>query len=399
MKGRNMQIFSKQRGAVSLFIVIFTMLLMTVVTISFIRIMLQDQQQASNLDLSQSAYDSAQAGVEDAKRAILQYQSICAADTSVAQTDCKAAEARVGSQTCNQGLSGIQTVGTGEVKVQQTQSTGDAALDQAYTCVTVQLQTPDYLGSLEANASKVIPLIVPDGRTFNTVTLKWFTQQDLGSTNTFAVDLLPSGSTIFPLAGNWPTNRPSLMRAQLIQLGSSFTLANLDASSTTESDANTLFLYPTATPANTSKLFNTDPHTLPKSTGVGPQAVTCLSSLTAGGYACSVTITLPRPFGATANSNGTIPRTAYLRVSGFFNKTNYSVSLAQGATAVPFDAVQPQVDSTGRANDLFRRVQSRIDIVDPAYPDAAVDITGGFCKNFTITDNTADYSAPNTCTP
>lgn len=400
MKGRMMHTYTKQRGAVSLFIVIFTMLLMTVVTISFIRIMLQDQQQASNQDLSQSAYDSAQAGVEDAKRAILQYQSVCAADTSVAQTACKAAAALIGNQSCNQGLAGIYSnIGTDEVKVQQSQSTGDAALDQAYTCVTIQLQTPNYLGSLEANASKVIPLVVPAGKTFNTVTLQWFSQQDLGTTNSYTVNLLPSGSSVYPLLATWPANRPSLMRAQLIQLAGSFTLANLDGSSPTESDANTLFLYPSAAPANNAKLFNTDGHSLPKTTGVGPQAVTCKSSLSTGGYACSATITLPNPIGSVANPDGTISRTAYLRVTGFYNKTSYSVSLAQGGTTVPFDGVQPQVDSTGRANDLFRRVQSRIDIVDPAYPDAAVDTTGGFCKNFTITDKSADYSDPKTCTP
>jgi Tfp pilus assembly protein PilX len=393
MKGRIVKSINKQKGAVSLFIVIFTMLLITVVTVSFIRIMLQDQQQASNQDLSQSAYDSAQAGVEDAKRAILQYQTICAGDATPTKSACTAAAAAISAAGCNQGLLGLKDIvinSEGAVQVQQTQSTGDSALDQAYTCVNIALQTPNYLGTLEASGSKVIPLVAPAGKSFNQVTVQWFSPQDLGTTSNYAVDLLPVGSTVYPLISSWPTNRPSLMRAQLMQVGDTFKLSDLDGSLPTQSDANTLFLYPSATVANTSKLFNTDGHSLPKKTGVGPQAVTCNNNLTAGGYACSATITIPDTIGG-----GT--RHAYLRLSAFYNKTSFSVTMANSGSAVIFDGVQPQVDATGRANDLFRRVQSRIDIIDPAYPDAAVDISGGFCKNFTVTDKTTDYSAPATC--
>ena len=46
---------ARQSGAVSLFAVIFGAMLLTIVTIGFIKLMIMDQRQSSDNDLSQSA--------------------------------------------------------------------------------------------------------------------------------------------------------------------------------------------------------------------------------------------------------------------------------------------------------------------------------------------------------
>jgi len=193
---------------------------------------------------------------------------------------------------------------------------------------------------------------------------------------------------------NWPVNRPSLLRTQLIQYGSTFKLSDFDNSTTTNSNTNTLFLYPISSPTASSIDFTNDVRRTPNSTepksGI-PQQVKCSTNISGGGYACKATLNLPAPIG----SGGA--RTAYLRLSSFYNPTHFRISFADGSQ---FSGVQPSIDSTGRANDQYRRVQTRVDLVntDFAFPEATVDITGNFCKNFMVTNDVASF-VPDTCTP
>ncbi len=411
-----MGIQQKERGAVSLFIVIFAALLITVVTVGFIRLMLADQQQASNNDLSQSAYDAAQAGIEDAKRALLRYQNICSTGDSVAcATAYNEVTAATSSNKCNQGLVRIispSLLAANEVPV--VNEAGTAALSQAYTCVTIEPETPDYLGNLPANGTKIIPL--KSKSAVDSIVLEWYSKVNISNTN-LNVTLLPNGSiplgglptpTQYPplydqTANGWGPDRPSLMRTQLMQFGSNFKLVDFDDTNAAgESNANTLFLYPTGTTGSTNAVTN-DTFSLSakddRLTGVGaPLPVACRGSIGTGGYACTVTLTLPTPIGGVG-ANG---RTAYLRLSALYNASAFRVTMktASGAEA-KFNAVQPEIDSTGRANDLFRRVRTRVELIDTnfAYPEAAVDITGSLCKNFTVTDKATEYTNTATCTP
>jgi len=389
----------KQRGAVSLFVVVFAALLITIVTVSFVRIMVQNQQQASTTDLSQSAYDSAQAGVEDAKRALLRYQSICSGDIT------KCDDSKINSLECNIALDQVEgvTLSGGEVKVQTDKAN---ALDQAYTCVKINLDTIDYLGTLSANESRIVPLTGVGS--FDTVQIQWFSSKDISSDKNYEVNLQKLSEGVPLLAQNsWAINRPSILRTQLIQIGGfGFILTDFDkivdvGGGVTQSNANTLFLYPTGTTGSVSSTISEETFkghdTRLLATGV-PLPIACSGNLEAGGYACTVKLTLPTPIGAGE-------RISFLRLSALYNKTNYRVTLLDstkicdqttgiGAGCVKFDAVQPEIDSTGRANDLFRRVQTRVELIDVnfPYPEATVvETDGNFCKDFRVTDSVDDY--------
>lgn len=409
---------NRQAGAVSLFVVIFAMLIITVITVSFLRLMVADQRQASDADLSQSAYDSAAAGVEDAKRALLRYQRICATDA----TQCGSLSTQISTDTCNAGLldvlqgsdvtSGSTPSQPGEVKVQKSLNGNDAALDQAYTCVTMKLRTDDYVGNLQANQTQLVPLIGEDGKTFDTVNVSWFSREDVSSA-AGEIDLLDVVSAQ-PLVSKeaWPANRPPLMRAQLVQFGDSFTLKDFDyTNNSSQANSATLFLYPSkAGGASNAEAFvgndlrktdeadNPDKDTPENS----PLAVKCVEELGSDDslYSCKMALSLPDPIGGIADP--TKNPTAYLRLTPYYRATHFQVVLSNGplsnSSLVRFQDVQPEIDSTGRANDLFRRVKTRVDLFDTSfpYPDATIDVTGNFCKDFSVTDTTY---IPGSCTP
>lgn len=390
---------NRQSGAVSLFVVIFAALLMSVVTVGFVQLMLKDQQQSTANDLSQSAYDSAQAGVEDAKRLLLLKQS-CDNNTAASTVSCGAVTSALTpapgqSETSCDTLAKAGIVGetNGETIIQQSENDNASKLDQAYTCVKIGVDTDDYKGTLGVNESDVIPL--KGMSEFDTVELSWFSRADVSSqTNDPTIGFPSSGADVSlpPVGDKWQVTYPALMRTQLIQTGTSFKLSDFDDSqSGGKSDANTLFLYPSEI-GIANKDFALDAR---RNSSNAPQLAKCNTSFVDGEYACTATIKLPKPIDGNAAQ-----RDAFLRLSALYNGAHYSIKLKNGSDPVKFDGVQPEVDSTGRANDLFRRVQARVELDgDFTYPEAAIDMEGNLCKNFTVTDKEDGFSGTTTCTP
>ncbi len=390
-----------ERGAVSLFIVIFSALLITTITVAFIRIMIQNQIQATTHDLSKSALDSAQGGVEDAKRALITYRAHCVgAGDAVGTAECnnliRALTDGTRCDTMQQaGIAG--TIGDDEVLIKRTED--DTALQQAYTCVKVQLNTDDYVGSLTPNTSRLVPL--KSVSAFDRITIEWYSQTDLqdglSSGNPDGVTKVDLGlDAKLPKLNDWPKNRPALLRVQLLQYGDSFQLSDFDKNQDDKTNNASLFLAPSSVGRDTVS-FSDDLRQSHLSDAL--EQIRCDKNFSATSidsqYACKVTIQLPNPIGSDTPDN----RHAYLKVTEFYNpNTTFRISMYNSNDIVKFNAVQPAVDSTGRANDLFRRIRSRIELEGSSIPnaEAAIDITGSLCKTFLVTDQAVDYN-PGSC--
>ncbi len=379
--------YARQSGAVSLFAVIFGATLLTIVTIGFMRLMLMDQRQASDNDLSQSAYDAALAGIEDAKRVV-----------RAAQTgNMQAAGVLSGPINCNMiAASGVVGGSASGETVIQTGSGAGKKFDQAYTCVKIAMQSQDFIYKAIEDKSQLISLRAVSS--FNKIIIEWYRRDDesnLNAANAVNTEISTTGE--LPTKDKWNSNTPPLVRAQVISPGSTFNLATLDTTGVTS------FLRPNVLRSDVLGQAGTTvsgkPSDRPRATdgnehNNGTNIISCSKTFRfSGEYSCKAVIDVDEvPAGSES---------AFLRLVSIYKGGSIKVSLQKtDGTTVNFDGVQPIVDSTGRASNLFRRVEARLQIGDDfAYPDNAVELKNSLCKDFSISGGGGGAATVGRCKP
>lgn len=382
---------AQEAGAVAIFTAIFFLLLISVITIGFLRLMLQERSQAIDNDLSLSAYNSAQAGVEDAKRIVQWYSDNCpggAACTQLANgisnsaTNCRAVYDTInGNNQLRNGIGGLTVIGDG-VRV-----SNDSSFNQAYTCLSIRTETPNVRGSLKEGQSDMIPLRTIGNASFTRVKVSWYSTKD---TNGNPAN--PSASPATPLEDkpSWPVRRPPMMRAELVQHpNNNFKLDDVSSK--------TRFLYPNSLAATVEDSFSFDDGVIGTPFIVTPSS--CSSTPRSSGfYYCEVNI---GPAQAPPYNPGSTAY--YLRLTSIYDDTDFQLELLDGAlgtsgTPVSFAGVQPIVDVTGRANNVFRRMQVGLRSDSADYPDNALETAQQLCKNFRVTGDEADFDGAS-CAP
>jgi hypothetical protein len=109
------------------------------------------------------------------------------------------------------------------------------------------------------------------------------------------------------------------------------------------------------------------------------------------GYQCGVTIDMPAD-GPSDNKE------YYLYVGSIYGSPHYKLELANSGAIQQFNNIQPQVDSTGAAADVLRRVITRVSYGSDAFlTPNAIEAGNGMCKDFFVTDLTA--TSPANCVP
>lgn len=372
----------RQKGAVSLFAVIFAALLLTVLSLSFIKLMADEQQRATNNDLSQSAYDSALAGVEDAKRVI----NSCKQKGSTSK-ECE--ELNKNEKDCQVIPRSRGDVSKpAETMIKSTTSSDGEKFDQAYTCVNIAMDSDDYLFSAKEDDTELIPLRATAPIRY--IEIEWFKEGETTNGST-ATQPTPGSDPTFLHRGvnyGWGVDTPPLVRAQLIRPGSEINISNLDSSEASQTAfirPNSVVSTPTVAPISMSgRARATGTNDLKNET----DSIVCSRTFANDNYSCKVRLDLGSDISQSEGEN------AFLRLNTFYSQklVSFRVKLyaSDGLTPVQFNGVQPTVDSTGRASNLFRRVEARLLIGDDfPYPNYAADILKSICKNISVERNIA----------
>lgn len=351
-------------GAASMVVVIFFSIIISIVTIGFIRLAINEQRQSTDLDLSQRAYYAAESGLEDARRAVGEYLS----------GELLASE--LNADTCDvpDGYDGVL----------------DTEFDIEYTCMFIDLTPADYEVSLDApNQTKQVKLraLNPGGGSPNigSMTIEWHINaaspegDGLLSADGGSYGLRGATANNMPQFGSWG-NTPAMMEMQFIAYPNNITAASIRD--------NVSFLSPNNGGAGVNQQVFLAPSN-PNPTVNGQVLPGECSDVAVGEFVCRATYNLNQ-----ANSNEIV-----LRMTNHYAATNVRLTMTTGPNSggqtLLFADAQASVDVTGRASTVYRRVEANLDLQTlELLPDYTVQTAEDICKNFSFTTSLSNFSAP-----
>lgn len=393
-----------KKGAASFYVVAFSTLVLMIIATSFAAIIISEVTRTSNDDLAQSAYDSAMAGVEDAKLAYYNYQNC------LIQKQNGSSEEAMNKYGCNEIFHYFESktddcdmvakiIGrdSGSVVIDESKNVGNN-MQQAYTCVTMTDSLNGYESTLsQSDLIRVIKAKFDDdigADKIGKVRLSWFSDSDSVGNKVYSNYDSLSSSVIFPDTISAAVSTPPTLSLAMVQTANDFNMNEFDTSVGSRTNRAMVYLVPTQngsagktgnhisatgnniTKAQFAKSNDKKPTNL-------PFTVDCNEGT--ADYACSATIELPEPVGAEAPDGHVIrnddtfifvvglpygkPQTSFLleflckdgTTCKSCSASDPDCTEISSGSSVNLKGVQLEVDSTGRANDLYRRISVRMD--------------------------------------
>ena len=404
-----------KKGAASFYIVAFSTLVLVVMAASFAMTVIAEAARTSNDELSQSAYDSALAGVEDAKMAYSNYVRCIESKATASST--KPNEPNSESDvTCGDIIWWMQNPDCDMVGHMLGHKGGEvivgeegANMNQAYTCVKINTTLADYRSTLtSASQVRIVKARFDNGAKasdIGAIRFSWYSNRSDVDYNYANITKTGGDSGIwrpvFKSAFQTSVAVPPMVELRLVQTADKFSLSDFDVMAANgATDRATAFLVP-ANVKDAAKISNeygvgvwkdsdnknilsadlfarTNDHT----TTNKPFVVYCDGGTSE--FACSVEIKLPEPVGGNRNDDTFMfvvalpygqPDTDFAmefickdgKTCSRMNSDD-AATATDGTEVVGVTDAQISIDSTGRANDLYRRVETRFETMDVSSP-------------------------------
>jgi hypothetical protein len=306
-----------------------TMIVVSLIVLGFATISRREQGNTLDQQLSTQAFYAAEAGVEDARNVIM--NDVKTNQPILPKTNC----------TMNSG---------GALYPTGAQTMLDASHNVSYTCLLVDPAVTNIVYSGIDTQSKVIP--VDATQTITKLVLNWTPTNNPAPS---AANCPGSTTHTFSPAGSWSCDY-GVLRMDLVPTQGALTRAGLGGSTLTS------FIEP---------LKGGGSGNLSYSGKVGKANIV---GANCSGTKCSVTIT-----GLAATND------LALRLNSLYQASDVTVDAYHGGTLLQLSG-QVQVDVTGNANGVLRRIQVRIptSLSSNLIPDDAIQSNAAICKRFQV---------------
>lgn len=337
-------LYRSEGGMVAIMVTMILIIVITLIVLGFAQIIRRNQRQALDHQLSTQAFYAAESGVNDARKLI--QSAIENNQTVVSKTTC----GNSGGAVNNFYYTGPDAL----------QPDLDAAAGVKYVCLLVDAAPTELSYDTIGTTSTIVPLISNSGANLETVTLEWTAKDNPTPTTGCPTSV----NNVFSRAGNWNCGY-GVLRFDLLPTNNN----NMDVGSLADATM-TSFAVP----------FRTGGESAPLTFQPGVANTKNVFGATCDNSRCTVTINV-----AGQNSNR-----FHMRLSSVYKGVGLKVQgTVVGGAAAELTGAQAVIDSTGKAQDITRRIKVTVPLRNSSnnqLPDYALQSTDSICKRFAVMD-------------
>jgi len=328
-------IIANQRGMISIMTTMILMIVISLIVLGFAQQARRNQRSTLDRQLSTQAFYAAESGVNDAAEIIK--------NTSLDKISNKTSCSDKGTTNVYASLVDNNSI--------------DSAHNVSYTCVLIDPAPNDVSYDSVSTTGTIVPLFSGTGGAFSTINMEWKSKTGSGTPTTGCPNSYTSTSTVFTPTTSW-TCGYGVMRIDLVPVSGNNTANSY------QSAARTVFAVPVKA-GTTTYNFGSE--------GNKVIGVTCSDT------SCKLTV------------SGLTDSEYYMRLISLYQDSSMTITSSLG-----LKGAQVKIDSTGKAQDVLRRIQVRLPLNTTGsqnqLPDNALQSTDSVCKRFSAMDNYLNLS-------